>query len=171
MIAVAYAGCFLALATLAGFVAASGPHWLIRLPVVAATPILAIAVWWQLGQRDGWPAGGHPADGSSFIAGLVQSPTPQDPGAIYVWTQPPGSSVPRAFRLKYSTQLERRVDAAARAVNAGQRVGVHTDPSAGKPHPVGGRSSARVGGGHSSARAALEFYRLPPPGLQAKGHP
>ena len=50
-----FAVCFLALATISGLAVAGGPHWALRLPLIAATPLLALGVWWQLSQRDGWP--------------------------------------------------------------------------------------------------------------------
>jgi hypothetical protein len=103
------AGCFLALAALAGVAASSGGHWLLRLPVLAATPLLALGVWWQPSTVDGRPAGSRPAEGSAFVAGLVRSPSPGDAGAIFLRTQPPGTTTPRAYRLLYSPDLERQV--------------------------------------------------------------
>jgi hypothetical protein len=157
--ALAYAGSFLALAAVAGFAAASGTRWHLRLPVVAATPLLALAVWWQLGQRDGWPVGAQPAEGSAFVAGLVRAPAESDAGAIYLWTQPPGSTAPRAYRLPYSPELEREVARASRAGKAGVRVAV------GSAQPAN-----RGGGGESLAtRASLHFVRLPSAEVPAKG--
>jgi hypothetical protein len=154
--ALAYAGCFLALAAAAGFAAASGTAWPVRLPVVALTPLLALGVWWQLSQRDGWPAGARPADGSDFVAGLVQAPSAGDRGAIYLWMQPPGSSTPRAFRVAYSPQLEQQVAAAARAEKGGARVAV--------------RLTRRTGGsGGRSGHPTLRLVRLPPATLDVKG--
>jgi hypothetical protein len=154
----AYAGCFLALAAIAGLAAVSGANWLARLPLLAATPLLAVAVWWQLSARDGWPAGARPADGSAFVAGLVRSPTPNDPGAIFLWTQPPGTTTPRAYRLPYTPELERQVAQAASQAKKGVRVGVRL--KAGKKRQHGGKG----------AKAVLHFYRLPPAGTQTKAH-
>jgi len=154
----AYAGCFLALAALAGLAAASGRHWLLRLPLLAATPLLALGVWWQLSTRDGWPAGAQPANGSAFVAGLVRSPTPGDAGAIYLWTQPPGTTTPRAYRLPYSPALERQVARAAHDAKKGTRVA------------VGFKRAERRHGKNSGPKAALHFYRLPPAGVQVKEH-
>jgi len=156
VIALVYAACFLALGALAGLAAASGRHWLLRAPLLVATPLLALAVWWQLSQRDGWPAGAHPAEGSAFVAGLVRSPTPGDAGAIYLWTQPPGTTTPRAFRLPYSPALERQVASAAKQAKRGARVAVTSRPMRGR-HGQGG------------PRATLRFVRLPPPGMGVKG--
>jgi hypothetical protein len=158
MTALVFAGTFLALAAAAGFAAASGTHWLLRLPVVAVTPMLAVAVWWQLGQRDGWPVPAQPAEGSAFVAGLVHVPAEGDPGAIYIWTQPPSSTAPRAYRLPYSPQLERQVAQASRAGKAGMRVAVTR------------RGIKRHGnGGGGSSTASLRFVRLPPAEAPAKG--
>jgi hypothetical protein len=161
MTTVAYAGCFLALATLAGFAAASGARWLLRLPLLAATPVLALGVWWQLSQRDGWPIGAHPQDGSAFVAGLVRAPAPGDPGAIYLWTQPPGTTTPRAYRLPYSTALERQVARAAHESKGGVRVTVRSGGT-GRRH---GRKAS------DGQHGALRFVRLPPAQLAVKGHP
>jgi hypothetical protein len=154
----AYAGCFLALAALAGLAATSGAHWLARLPLLAATPLLAVAVWWQLSARDGWPAGNRPADGSAFVAGLVRSPTPNDPGAIFLWTQPPGTTTPRAYRLPYSPGLERQVARAAADAKTGVRVAVRL------------RRGKKGHGADGAKPAILHFYRLPPAGSDVKAH-
>jgi hypothetical protein len=148
-----YAACFLALAALSGLAAAGGRRWALRLPLIAATPVLALAVWWQLSQRDGWPSGSHPADGSAFVAGVVQAPTPENAGAIYLWAQPPSSSTPRSYRLPYSRELEQQVARAARAAKSGARVAVR----AARKRRRAGRSR-----GQAQTRPALRFYRLPP---------
>jgi hypothetical protein len=155
MTALAYAGAFLALAVVAGLAAASGTRWVLRLPVLAATPLLALAVWWQLGQRDGWPVGATPAEGSAFVAGLVRAPADGDPGAIYLWTQPPGSTAPRAYRLPYSPGLEREIARAARAGKAGVHVAV------GYPR--------RNGTASQTSGTSLRFVRLPPAKAPQKG--
>jgi hypothetical protein len=166
-----YSACFLALAALAGLAAASGRRWALRLPLLAATPVLALAVWWQLSQRDGWPTGSRPADGSAFVAGVVQAPTPGSAGAIYLWAQPPRSNAPRSYRLPYTSQLERQVAKAARAAKRGARVGLR---AAGKPAHAklqGDGRPKRDGRAHSGGQAQaapVEFYRLPPAGLPSK---
>jgi hypothetical protein len=155
-----YPAAFLGLATVSGLAAASGRQWALRLPLLAATPVLALAVWWQLSQRDGWPTGSHPADGAAFVASVVQAPTPGNAGAIYLWVQPPKSDAPRSYRLRYTHQLEQQVAKAASAAKQGVRVGLRAArkprrPPAGAPRIQSGR---------------LEFYRLPPPQLEAKDH-
>jgi hypothetical protein len=157
VIALAYAACFLALAALAGLAAASGGRWLLRAPLVAATPLLALGVWWQLSQRDGWPTGAHPAEGSAFVAGLVHSPAPGDPGAIYLWTQPPGTATPRAYRLPYSPALEQQVAHAAKEAKRGVRIAVSS-------------RRARGPAGQKGPRSAVRFIRLPPADLGVKRH-
>jgi hypothetical protein len=154
-----YVACFLALAALSGLAAAGGRRWALRLPLVAATPLLALAVWWQLSQRDGLPATGHPANGSSFVASVVEAPTSESPGAIYVWAQPPRSNAPRAYRLPYTQQLERQVAHASKASKRGERVGLRAPK----------KRRGRTGRGEIAA-AALEFYRLPPAALAVKDH-
>src|SRR5262249_3532428 len=150
-------GCFLALAGLAGLAAASGGPWLLRLPLLAATPLLAIGVWWQLSLRDGWPAGAPPADRSPVVARLRRSPTPGGARARFLLAPPPGTSTRRAYRLPYSPDLERQVARAAHDAKKGTRVAVgfkRTDRRRGKNGP----------------KAALRFYRLPPTGVQVKEH-
>ena len=161
MTSLVYPACFLGLATVSGLAAAAGRRWALRLPLLAATPVLALAVWWQLSQRDGWPTGSHPADGAAFVAGVVQAPTPGNAGAIYLWAQPPNSDAPRSYRLRYSRQLERQVAHAAGAAKRGARVGLR---AARKPKRV------QRAGGPQVPRGPLEFYRLPPPKLEAKDH-
>ena len=161
MTSLVYPACFLALATLSGLAAASGRHWVLRLPLLAATPLLALAVWWQLSQRDGWPSGSHPADGSAFVASVVQAPTPGNTGAVYLWAQPPNSDTPRSYRLPYSQALERDVAHAATATKQGARVGVRA--------PRKAKGSKRRRSSEASA-PRLQFYRLPPRELEAKAH-
>jgi hypothetical protein len=156
----AYAACFLALATLTGLAATGRASWLARLPLLAATPLLAIAVWWQLDQQNGWPAHGRPADGSVFVASVVQSPTLSDAGAIFVWAQAPGTETPRAFRLPYSPQLERQVAQAARVAHAGQRVAIRSTGH--------GKGKSRKGIPSAGGSGRMLFYKLPPPGLESK---
>jgi hypothetical protein len=155
-----YAACFLSLAALTGLAAASGRRWVLRVPLLVATPLLALAVWWQLSQRDGWPSGSRPATGSAFVASVVQAPTPGNAGAIYLWAQPPNSNAPRAYRLPYSHELERQVARAASAAKHGARVGVRSPKRRARP---------RQGTRGQAPAAALEFYRLPSPALPVKG--
>jgi hypothetical protein len=183
---VVYAACFLALAGLSGLVAATGSRWSFRLPLIAATPLLALAVWWQLSQRDGLPTSSHPPDGSAFVAGVVRAPTPEDEGAVYLWAQPPNSPTPRAYRLPYSSGLEQQVAQAAKAARSGQRVGVRSAANSGPGRRQGtarpragkreaGATTTRAGargqvGARQGGSAVLTFYRLPPPQLAVKHH-
>jgi hypothetical protein len=185
MTSLVYPACFLVLATVSGLAAAAGRRWALRLPLLAATPVLALAVWWQLSQRDGWPTGSHPADGAAFVAGVVQAPTPGNAGAVYLWVQPPNSDAPRSYRLPYSRQLERQVAHAASATKQGARVGVRAarKPTRGQ-RPGGPKSPSGRGGLHTERNptrgqraggsqmpsGSLEFYRLPRPQLEVKGH-
>ena len=155
-----YAACFLALAALTGIAATGRTSWLARIPLLAATPLLAIAVWWQLSQRDGWPASSKPTNGSVFVAGVVESPTPTGPGAIYLWMQPPGTNTPRAYRLPYDHGLEQRVTRAAHASRTGARVGIRAIHT-GHRH--------RTRSGEQAPGSPLRFYKLPPPRLPTKG--
>jgi hypothetical protein len=160
MTSLVYPACFLGLATVSGLAAAAGRRWALRLPLLAATPVLALAVWWELSQRDGWPTASHPADGGAFVAGVVQAPTPGNAGAIYLWVQPQNSDAPRSYRLRYSRQLERQVAHAASAAKQGVRVGLR---AARKP-------TRRHVGAPQMPSGRLEFYKLPPPKLKAKDH-
>jgi hypothetical protein len=166
MTSLVYPACFLGLATLSGLAAAAGRRWALRLPLLAATPVLALAVWWQLSQRDGWPTGSHPEAGAAFVAGVVQAPTPGNAGSIYLWAQPPNSDAPRSYRLPYSRQLERQVAHAASAAKRGTRVGLRSARTR-----AGTRAGTRQrrGGRAQVASSQLEFYRLPPPKLEVKG--
>jgi hypothetical protein len=157
--ALTYAGCFLALAALTGIAATGRASWLARIPLLAATPVLAIAVWWQLTQRDGWPMSSKPANGSVFVAGVVESPTPTSAGAIYIWTQPPGTNTPRAYRLPYDPALEQQVASAAHASRSGVRVAIRTNRTSHK---------ARATLGQQAGGTRLRFYRLPRSGVPAK---
>jgi hypothetical protein len=161
MTSLVYPACFLGLATVSGLAAASGRRWALRLPLLFATPVLALAVWWQLAQRDGWPTGSHPADGAAFVAGVVQAPSPGNAGAIYLWVQPPNSDAPRSYRLRYSRQLEQQVAHAASAAKRGARVGLRAARK---------RPRVQRAGGQQMPSGPLEFYRLPPPKLEAKDH-
>jgi hypothetical protein len=158
-----YPASFLALATVSGLAAASGRRWALRLPLLVATPLLALAVWWQLSQRDGWPTASHPADGAAFVAGVIQAPTPGNAGAIYLWAQPPNSDTPKSYRLPYSPQLERQVAHAASAAKRGTRVGLR---SAKKRKGAGGRRGELP----QAPSSPFEFYGLPAAKLAVKAH-
>jgi hypothetical protein len=164
MTTLVYAACFLALATLSGLAAASGRRWALRLPLIAATPVLALAVWWQLSHRDGWPTNFRPADGSAFVAGVVEPPTPGHAGAIYLWAQPPNAETPWSYRMAYSRQLERQVARAARTAKRGARVGLRT---ARTPTRMT-RTRSRNGTTNHVSSSRLQFYRLPPPPVEMK---
>jgi hypothetical protein len=178
MTTLVFAACFLALAALAGLAASNGGRWALRLPLLAATPVLALAVWWQLSQRDGWPADSRPANGSAFVASVVQAPTSDSAGAIYLWAQAPSSNTPRAFRLPYSRELERQVSQAARARKQGARVGVRatTYGRAGQRRTtqmharrgLRGPRGRRGAPSQATQSTGLQFYRLPPPKLPVK---
>lgn len=150
------AGCFLALAALAGLGAAGVGSWRLAFPFVAGVPLLALLVAWQLAHTTGLPAHHGPPETAQYIAAVVQSPTPADRGAIYIWATPPTSVVPRGYRLPYSARLERQVAAATRAARRGLPVGIWTT-----------RTSH---GGHSGqgGRRQLRFYRLPPARPESK---
>ena len=180
MTTLVFTACFLALAALSGLVAATGSRWLVRLPLIATTPVLALGVWWQLSQRDGLPTSSQPPDGSAFVASVVQAPTPESAGAVYLWAQPPNSETPRAYRLPYSSGLEQQVAQAARLAKTGQRVGVRAAASARRgprngPRATGAANRRKgagakglVSGGQSGS--VLTFYRLPAPQLGLKHH-
>jgi hypothetical protein len=164
MTTLVFAASFLALAAVSGLAAAAGRSWAFRLPLLAATPLLALGVWWQLSQRDGWPTGSHPADGSAFVASVVQAPTAGNAGTIYLWAQPPKSDTPRSYRLPYSRELEQRVAQATRATRRGARVGVRATTSR-----AGSRAATRRQAGQAvRSPSRLQFYRLPPPRLPVK---
>jgi hypothetical protein len=163
MTSLVYPACFLALASVSGLAAAAGRRWALRLPLLAATPLLALAVWWQISQRDGLPTTSHPADGAAFVAGVVQAPTPGNTGAIYLWAQPPNSDTPKSYRLPYTPQLERQVAHAASAAKRGRRVGLRV---AKKRKPTGRRSDSRAQA--QAPSSPFEFYGLPAPRLPEK---
>jgi hypothetical protein len=160
MTALTYAACFLALAALTGLAVTGRASWIARLPLLVLTPLLAIAVWWQLTQRDGWPASSKPANGSVFVASVVQQPTPTNAGAIFIWTQPPGTNTPRAYRLPYDPALEQQVAQAAHVSRAGTPVAIRSIRHKGQ---LVKRSSGQRTGG-----TQLRFYKLPPPRFTAK---
>src|SRR5262249_39814150 len=108
-------------------------------------------------QRDGWPVGRRPPEGSEFVASLVRAPAPGDPGAVYLWAQPPGATKPRAFTLPYSPGLEQQVAHAAHAEKAGVRGLVHTV------------RTARRGQQAQSPQVSMRFVRLPPARIVVKG--
>jgi hypothetical protein len=162
MTSLVYAACFLALAGVSGLAAATGPRWALRLPLLAVTPLLALAVWWQLSQRDGWPTGSHPVEGSAFVASVVRAPTRGNAGAIYLWAQAPNSDQPRSYRLPYSPKLEQQVAQAASVAKHGARVGVRAARNA--------RRANGARGAQLQSASSVEFYPLPPPTLEVKGH-
>lgn len=158
MTAVAFTAAFLALAVLAGVAVSTGRRWVLRLPLLVVTPLLALAVWFALSNQAGWPTTARPTAGSEFVAAVVRSPTPDNAGAIYLWVLPPHASAPRAHRLPYSPELERQVSKAAAAQRHGHTVGIRT---------------LNVHSGHGQhgqplKKNQLRFYELPPTLVQGK---
>jgi hypothetical protein len=58
-----------ALASISGLAVAEGPRWALRLPLIVATPLLALALWWQ-------PTG-HAAQSTSPSTSFYRLPPPQ----------------------------------------------------------------------------------------------
>jgi hypothetical protein len=154
----AYAGCFLALAALAGLAAASGGHWLARLPLLAATPLLALGVWWQLSERDGWPAGSRPAEGSASSPGWSARHRRATRTRSSSGRSRPGRRRRARTGFRDRPGLERQVARAAHDAQKGARVAVSFRPAQHRH------------GKSTGARSRLHFYRLPPPAVQVKGH-
>ena len=91
---------------------------LLRLLVIAAVPVTALAVWLAVRAYEGWPlATSTPPIGASFIAADVH-----EPNWIYLWLTPRSSSKPRAYRVRYDEHLYAQVLKAEQQVQHGGTV-------------------------------------------------
>jgi hypothetical protein len=138
---------FLILAGSCGLAAASGRFGAARVPILAAAPLLALVVWWQLGQQDGLPRHGLPPTGSSYVSAVVEEPTSSDPGHIYLWVLTPSGGAPRAYQVRYSRSLHEQIARAQAVLKHGEQVSVSRRPAA---------------DGMRMPRSGLRFYINPP---------
>lgn len=146
---VLYALAFAGLSILAGcLLAAKRVPFLARVAVCVATPWLALAVWHAARPPAGWPKPAQPPAGATLVGGVVRTPVARDPGEIDLWVQPQGALRPRAYRVRYSPELQRRLIAALAAKHAthdGLRLVVQNNDRAPR-HPNGHRTLRFVSG-------------------------
>src|SRR5262249_21911469 len=77
----------------------------LRLLIIVAAPLTAVAVWEAVHAFQGWPlATTAPPLGAAFVAADVH-----EPDWIYLWLEPRESSRPRAYRVRYSDHLYAQV--------------------------------------------------------------
>lgn len=127
----------------------------------AAAVALSAGLWLAIPDTSGYPTAHQPPKVASLIWGVVDEPDPQsgDPGRIYLWLDN-GHGVPRAYRLPYTRQLHRQLQAGLQAIKHGQQMAV--------THTVHGSSRGRTGS-RNGEHGAWRIYPQPPPGLPPKG--
>lgn len=149
-------GFVLLAACLLWAVIGSRGKWWLKLLGILVVPTFGFAVWLALETYRGWPAELQPPAESVFVASLVEEPTADSPGRIYVWLVPapshawilayhPGSAEPRAYTLPYSRSLHEQV----RRGTEGQAQG----------------QTMVFSGGPEIPEWAIRRYRLPPAGI------
>ena len=126
-----------------------------RAAVIVVLPALAFAVWQAAQPPTGWPAVSHPPKQAQFQWAVVREPDQLsgDRGEIDLWLTPPDSARPRSYRLPYSRQTHKQVEAALQEVKQGR--------------PVAMRLVHRRKG-ERGLKVRPQFYRVPPPELPAK---
>ena len=154
MIALAFV--YVGLAVMVGVtLAAHRARFIARAVVCVAAPALAFAVYFAAQPPTGWPAAASPPKQAQFQWAVVREPDQLsgDRGEIDLWLTPPDYSRPRSYRLPYSRQTHKQVEAALREVKQGR--------------PVAMRLVHRRKG-ERGLKVRPQFYRVPPPELPAK---
>jgi len=153
---IALALIYVGLAVMVGVtLAAHRARLIARAVVCVAAPALAFAVYFAAQPPTGWPAAASPPKQAQFQWAVVREPDQLsgDRGEIDLWLTPPDSARPRSYRLPYSRQTHKQVEAALQEVKQGR--------------PVAMRLVHRRKG-ERGLKVRPQFYRVPPPELPAK---
>lgn len=153
------------------FLVGSKGKWQYKVPLIIIVPFLGFLTHQIPDTYRGWPTSDRPPLTSTYITGIVEEPDAStgSSGAIFIWLIPDKGKTsdhglgyesktgePRAYRLPYSRQLHKQVDAANGQIKKGERIQARTT----KP----------TGGEHSGAHVPkflVRLYNLPP-GLPPK---
>ena len=131
----------------------------VRLLVIVAAPVTAVAVWAAVRAYEGWPlATSTPPVGAAFIAADVH-----EPDWIYLWLEPSRSSRPRAYRIRYSDHLYAQVLKAQQQLKRGETVRIAERR---KSHEGHGKAVA----GPKLPSFELRSYQEPPVRPPVKRH-
>ena len=125
----------------------------VRLLVIVAAPVTAVAVWEAVHAFQGWPlATTAPPLDAAFVAADVH-----EPDWIYLWLEPRKSSRPRAYRIRDSDHLYAQVLNAQQELKRGRTI--RTQRPASTPRRRAGSAQRRTS---TTPRFVLRVYREPP---------
>jgi hypothetical protein len=110
------------------------PVWAKAL-LVAGVTVLYFAADRAIDARSGWPSGATLPARFALLAMVVEEPTPQQAGALFVWLQPiedgKTTSAPRAHRLPYTRDLHSLLGEAMKKTRQGVAQIGTAEPKAG----------------------------------------
>lgn len=116
-----------------------------KLTTVAVLFVISNLIYFGFDSIKGWPADENLPKKGQLIWGVVQEPTDDDPGAIYLWiiydekdtewyqkivNYKPETQSPRAFKIKYSKKTATQLQKAKEAMEQG--FGVELEPQEGE---------------------------------------
>lgn len=111
-------------------------RWPLKLLLTALVSLFSFEAWRALDTYAGWPSASELPQRSLFVAALVREPNPArgDPGAVYLWTIPVGTSdagafsyrprsgEPRVYALPYSREAHESAQQAKKASDDGRPI-------------------------------------------------
>lgn len=159
------------------FVVSLKGNWLAKALLVGLALSTVFVVWRAMPSYQGWPTKSTPPDRSVMLWAVAREPSPDgtDPGEIDLWLVPfegdpskvplsydsyPGE--PRAYRLPYSQEAHKGVEAARELIRQGRPVIFERQ----KPGEEGGDATMDGQGQYGRSGQPMDgfrMYELPPP--------
>lgn len=161
--------------------------WWVKLILIILVLGFSLPIWQSLESYRGWPTLADPPDKTILLWALMEEPSKDDPGAIYVWLAPyekpneqegwfgysPRPQEPRAYRMPYTRNRHEQLEKANEMIRQGKIVvldltkpGKGGSGQPGEDGRTGGTDRNRGEGG--SGEAGFQLYPLPSPAIPKK---
>jgi hypothetical protein len=168
-----FAACFMfALVLLALGVIYSHVHWLIKAGLISSSLCFAVLLYLAYVGSLGYAAPIQLPSVFRFLYAVVQEPTPERPGQIYIWML--DHQQPRAISIAYSTERRKLINIAKKRVQEGEIVYLGTsEEKQGGHEGKGGSSKSGRSIGSSTVPYQIEgeealSFKQPPDTLPKK---